>query len=166
MKIVNIALYLYIRKCVPSLVADFKIFDSINPFDPVKFYDVLLDRSDYDSAKHDIMLYHRWWQGFIVFSIGRYISVDTIIGISFIHELSIELRLVPTCQFIIHKINSLFPVKYKETVLTTVDSVPNTTIVDSVCAAPNITNPVGTLGVSSVMINPLRSFSQSIASNG
>ena len=44
-------------------------------------------------------------------------SVDTIIGIPFIKELALELRLV-TPTLIAHSIRTTFPVIYRETVLT------------------------------------------------
>lgn len=91
--------------------------------------------------------------------------VDTIIDILFIHELSMELLLVPTRQFLVHKIKFSSPVKYKEIILTIVDLVPDTTIVNSVRTTPEITNPARISGTSSVISSHLMSFLQSIASN-
>lgn len=101
---VNLDLYLHIRKCVPTVVADFGQFDGINPFDPSKLYSILLDPSDYDSTKHGIVLesipYHTAYSTIggskvtLCFALGVDMSVDTIIGIPFIHELVMELRLV------------------------------------------------------------------------
>ena len=88
-------------------------------------------------------------------------SIYTIIGIPFIHELSMKLRLILTHQFLAHEIKTSFPVKQKETVLTTVDSVSDTTVVDSMGTDLEITNPTKTLGTSSVMNDPYgRSSSQ------
>ena len=55
--------------------------------------------------------------------------------------------------------------KYKNTVLTTINIIPDTIIVDGADATPDISNPTGILGTSSVMSGPLRSFLQSVALN-
>ena len=105
----DLALHLHIRKCIPSAVADFEIFDGTNPFDPIQLCGALLNPSDYYSAKHKIMStvirYHTPYSTIggtdvlLCFSLGVDMSVDTIIGISFIHELSMKLRLIPIRQF-------------------------------------------------------------------
>ena len=77
-----------------------------------------------------------------------------------------ELRLVPHRQFLAHGIKTLFPVKYKETVLTQLDTTVNATsspATDDRKATPTCSDPAEPLGT---MGDPLRSFLQSVASDG
>ena len=164
----NLALRLHIYKCIPSAMVDFKQFNGTNIFDPIKVCGTLLDPLDYDSSKYEVLSvvirYHISYsivddtKILLCFALCVDISVDIIIGIPFIHELSMELWLILTRKFLAHEMKTSFPVKYKETVLTTFDSVPDTTVVDSVRSVSEITNPTGTLGTSSVMSDPLRLF--------
>ena len=128
----NIALHMNIRKTVPTAVSDYEEFDGSNPFDLIKLCGALLEPSDYDSTKHGILSvvihYHTPYSTLegkkvlLCFALGADISVDTIMGIPFIHELAMELRLTPKQQFLAHEIKTSFPVMYKETVLTEFDS--------------------------------------------
>ena len=76
-------------------------------------------------------------------------SVDTIMGIPFIHELAMELRLIPKRQFLAHGIKTSFPGMYKETVLTHFESPVDAT---ASLIRPVTTKPPSTMG------DPLRSF--------
>ena len=172
----NLALHLHIRKCIPSAVADFEDLHGSNPFESIKLCGTLLDSSDDDSTKHGnmsvVIRYHTPYSTiggtkvllWVLLGVG--VSVDIIIGIPFIHELSMKFRLIFTRQYLTHEIKTSLPVKYKETVLTIVDSVPDNTFGDSVGATPEIRNPTVTLGTSSVVSDTLRSLLQSVASNG
>ena len=159
----NLALHMHIRKTVPTAVYEFEEFDGSKPFDPIKLCGALLDPSDYDSSKHGILSavirYHTPYSTiegkkvFLCFALGADMSVDTIMGIPFIHELSMELRLRPKQQFLAHEIKTSFPVMYKETVLTQFDSSK-----DSSDSPVSSVDPPGSMG------DPLRSFLQSVAS--
>lgn len=164
----NLALHLHFRKCVPTAVTDYEQFDGPNPFDPIKLCGALLDPSDYDSIKHGILSavirYHTPYstvQGkkvVLCFVLGADMSVDTIMGIPFIHELAMELRLVPQRQFLVHEIKTSFPVTYKETVLTQLEVAAEATA--SLATNDDETKSLSTMG------DPLRSFLQSVASDG
>ena len=155
---------MHIRKTVPTAVYE---FDGSNPFDPIKLCGALLDPSDYDSTKHGILLavicYHTPYSTIegkkvlLCFALGADMSVDTIMGIPFIHELSMELRLIPKRQFLAHGIKTSFPVMYKETVLTEFDSPAD--------ATASLVRPIATK-LPNTMGDPLRSFLQSVASDG
>jgi hypothetical protein len=123
----NIHLHNFIRKKTPSAVAAYEKFNGKIPFDPIKLCGALLDPSDYNAEKHGILsaviTYYTPFKSIkgkpITFSValGVDMSVDTIIGIPFIKELNLELKLV-TPTLIAHSIRTTFPVIYRETVLT------------------------------------------------
>ena len=123
----NIHLHNFIRKKTPSAVAAYEEFNGKNPFDPIKLCGALLDPSDYNAEKHGILsaviTYYTPFKSIegkpITFSValGVDMSVDTIIGIPFIKELNLELKLI-TPTLIAHSIRTTFPVIYRETVLT------------------------------------------------
>ena len=93
-------------------------------------------------------------------------SIDTITCIPFIHELFMELRLVPHRQFLAHGIKTSFPVTYKEMVPTQLESTVDTSsspAMDDGKTKPTCSDPAKTLGT---MGNPLRSFPQLVALDG
>ena len=149
-----------------------------NPFDPIKLCGALLDLSDYNVEKHGILsaviTYHTPFKSTegkpITFSValGADMSVDTIIGIPFIKELALELRLV-TPTLIAHNIRTTFPVIYRETVLTggldisndAIDADDEESTMD-VCANPL---RVSFKSESRLISAPLASLFQAVAQN-
>ena len=123
----NIHLHNFIRRKTPSAVAAYEEFNGKNPFDPIKLCGALLDPADYNAEKHGILsaviTYHTPFKSTegkpVTFSValGADMYVDTIIGIPFIKELALELKLV-TPILVAHNIRTTFPVIYRETVLT------------------------------------------------
>ena len=142
----NIYLHNLIKENSPEVVATYEEFDGANPFEPMKLCGALMDPSDYDEKKHGILSavigYHTPFQTStgkaVVFrvALGIDMSVDTIIGIPFIHELALELR-VQKPLLIAHKIRMNFSVVYRETVLTKIPlEIVSDESTEEVCANP------------------------------
>jgi len=74
------------------------------------------------------IMHHKNSQGneiVLSFALSTNMSVDSIIGILFIHELAMELQFVPSPHFLAHEITTSFPAVYWETILTA--AAPSTT---------------------------------------
>ena len=89
----------FVKNLLPTVVVKYDDFDGKNPFDPIKLEGALLNPDGYNVEKHDItsalITYHTLSKMpnrsplLLHFSLGRDMSVDTIIGIPFIKYLKL-----------------------------------------------------------------------------
>ena len=116
-----------IKRKMPAVVHSFEQFDGSNPFDPIKLCGALIEDESYSQEKHGILsAVIRYNTPFkhqdgtpvlLSFALGVDMSVDSIIGIPFLREIDLNLR-IRLKEFVSHELKLTFPCTFRETRLT------------------------------------------------
>ena len=123
-----LAYHQFIRATAPEIVHSYEDFNGDKPFDPIQLSGAIINPDNYDASSHGILsAVIRYKTPYVhattkepvllAFALGTDMSVNSIIGLPFILDIELELRVKPIL-YVAHAIESTFKVDFNETELT------------------------------------------------